>query len=84
VEDLIGAGAILAALGGTAIAPEALAAIGAFQAVRDDLRRALDDSVSGRELRDGGYAEDVALAAELDADAVAPLLDAGIFRAFVP
>jgi 2-phosphosulfolactate phosphatase len=82
VEDLIGAGAILTALGGRAVAPEALVAIGAFAAARHALPEVLGESVSGRELRDAGYAEDVAVAAAFDVAPVAPLLVSGVFRAW--
>jgi 2-phosphosulfolactate phosphatase len=81
-EDLVGAGAILAALADVAVAPEALAAIGAFRAVERELPKRLAESVSGRELGDAGYAEDVAIAATLDAESVAPLLVDGVFRPF--
>jgi 2-phosphosulfolactate phosphatase len=82
VEDLVGAGAILAALGAAAVAPEALAAIGAFEAVRLALPAVLGESVSGRELRDAGYPEDVAVAAALNVGAVSPLLVSAVFRAW--
>ena len=79
VEDLIGAGAILAAWGPGAPSPEAVAAIAAFAAVARDPRRYLDACSSGRELRELGFAEDVAIAARLDASEAVPLLTAGAF-----
>jgi phosphosulfolactate phosphohydrolase-like enzyme len=37
--------------------------------------------VSGRELRAAGFADDVAVAAELDSAAIVPVLAGGAFRA---
>lgn len=73
-EDLIGAGAILRALPG-APSPDAEAAMAAFEAVADDLEAALQGCASGRELIGIGFAEDVALAAQLDASPHAPRLE---------
>jgi 2-phosphosulfolactate phosphatase len=72
-EDLIGAGAIAALLPGTP-SPEARAAVAAFQSVARKLPEVLPTCASGRELVERGFPEDVQLAAELDADAVAPEL----------
>ena len=78
VEDLWGAGAVLAAL--TAQAPdarlstEAEQAAAAYALVADDLTAALDRCASGRELVAVGFADDVRVAAHLDADHVVPLL----------
>ena len=80
-EDLIGAAAILDALGSLTRSPEALGASAAFRHSRDNLHRALLDSVSGRELDRLGFADDVACSAEVDASAAVPLLRDG---AFVP
>ncbi|MEV0439324.1 2-phosphosulfolactate phosphatase [Streptomyces spectabilis] len=83
VEDLLGAGAVIAALrehGGTALSPEAAAAASAFAAAVD-IGAAVADSASGRELADDGFAEDVAVATELDASSQVPVLRHG---AFVP
>lgn len=80
VEDLIGAGAVLAALdpagaiSAPCCSPEALAARAAFAAVRPRLHDVLVDTASGRELVARGWADDVATAAALDAtDRVAVL-----------
>jgi len=80
VEDLLGAGAILAALGG-APTPEAAAAVAAFRAAAGDLADALGRSVSGRELAGRGFQADVDIAARLDASDAAPLLTEGVYRA---
>jgi 2-phosphosulfolactate phosphatase len=97
VEDLLGAGAVLAAavrFGGGPLSPEAAAALAAFAgagAARTDtagpataaacLGAALAASASGRELRAAGFADDVAVAAELDSAAIVPVLSGGAFRA---
>jgi len=85
VEDLIGAGAVLDALHAlrpaVSLSPEAAVAVAAFRAVRDDLPAWLPRCASGRELAEGGYAGDVALAAALNADDTAALLVGGAFVA---
>ncbi|MDT0202350.1 2-phosphosulfolactate phosphatase [Nocardioides sp. AE5] len=77
VEDLWGAGAVLAALddlGLDDLSPEASMAVAAFRAVEPDLAERLDACASGRELADKGFADDVAVAAELDSSSVVPML----------
>lgn len=81
VEDLIGAGAILAALDGGGLSPEARAAVAAFRSAAGDLRPTLDACASGQELRDAGFGNDVAIAAELDATELVPVLLDGAFQA---
>jgi 2-phosphosulfolactate phosphatase len=78
-EDLIGAGAILARLGGTR-SPEAELACAAWRAAEPQLARVLRECASGVELAERGFAGDVELAAQLDADAVAPRLRDGAFE----
>ncbi len=81
VEDLIGAGAVLAALdpsastGQPGCSPEAAAARAAFAAARPLLFDALSSSASGRELIERGCDDDIATAAALDVSIVVPLLD---------
>jgi 2-phosphosulfolactate phosphatase len=81
VEDLWGAGAVLAAAGSEGASPEAVAAVAAFEAVRDRLPEALAASASGRELVVGGFGADVAAAAAYDVSAVVPVLDGDAFVA---
>lgn len=89
VEDLVGAGAVLAAVAerrraagaGAAVSPEASAAIAAFAAVRDDLAGWLPATASGRALVARGGTADVATAAMLDADHAAPVLQGTAFVA---
>jgi 2-phosphosulfolactate phosphatase len=78
VEDLVGAGAILHALGGRP-SPEARAAAAAFLDAADDLPATLAGCVSGRELTARGCAADLPLAAEHDVSRVVPGLRDGAF-----
>lgn len=81
-EDLVGAGAIISYLGGR-LSPEALAALAAFRAVSSDLTRSLAQCSSGKELIERGFAEDVHLAAQLNANDTAPILLEDAFVRFV-
>jgi 2-phosphosulfolactate phosphatase len=81
VEDLWGAGAVLATLGTEGASPEALAAAAAFEAVRDRLPEVLAASAGGRELVAAGFAADVAVAAAYDVSRAVPVLDGDVFRA---
>lgn len=73
LEDHLGAGAILTALGGEG-SPEAVTAAAVFAAHRSRIRLTLTECISGRELVERGYADDVHYAAMLDASDVAPRL----------
>lgn len=73
-EDYLGAAAILAALGADDTAARAWGRHGNHAA------RHLHDSLSGRELVAKGYPEDVALAAEVDADRAVPVRRDGAFQ----
>ncbi len=90
VEDLIGAGAVLAALDPAAAAsgrrcsPEAGAARAAFVAARPRLYEALAQSTSGRELDARGEGDDVAMASALDVTRWAAMLDGAAFVARLP
>lgn len=81
LEDLLGAGAVLAALPpGLARSPEARAAEAAFRGAEGDLPGALRGCGSGIELIERGYAGDVDAAARLDAVTTAGVLREGAFR----
>jgi 2-phosphosulfolactate phosphatase len=80
IEDLIGAGAIIAALA-QPTNPEAELALAAFQFAKPNLSRILNGCASGLELHDRGYPQDIALAADLDCSLVAPSLHNGGFMA---
>lgn len=87
VEDLIGAGAVLAALDPSAAisapccSPEAAAARAAFVAARPRLYENLAASTSGRDLIRRGWADDVATSAALDVTGTAALLTDAAFTA---
>lgn len=83
VEDLWGAGALIAALsaaGWASLSPEAHAAADAYSAI-SDLDTALAACASGRELIGLGYADDVCTAAELDSSNAVPVLSGEAFIA---
>jgi 2-phosphosulfolactate phosphatase len=81
LEDLLGAGAVVAAFPGSR-SPEAMLAAAAFDHFREGLPQALQQSVSGKELIELGFAMDVDLAAELDVSRNVPRLLNGAFVAW--
>ncbi len=84
VEDLWGAGAVIAGLvelGATGLSPEARVAEQAYRAAR--LPEDLVACASGQELVGIGFAADVEVAAELDATDVVPVLVGDAFVAAV-
>jgi 2-phosphosulfolactate phosphatase len=83
LEDLLGAGAVIAALvecGVRVLSPEAEAARACFEGTAD-IAAAVEGSVSGRELADGGFGEDVAIAVESGSCPLVPVLADGAFTA---
>ncbi|MCA1690728.1 MAG: 2-phosphosulfolactate phosphatase [Actinobacteria bacterium] len=80
VEDLLGAGAVLARLPRSMLSAEAKVAVDAFRASQADLPAVLRDCISGRELTTTGFGDDVGWAAESDVSSVVPVLDQGSFR----
>jgi hypothetical protein len=72
-EDLIGAGAIIAEMGGSR-SPEACAASWAFECAVRTLLRMIESCALGKELMARGHGEDVAMACDLNADQMAPRL----------
>lgn len=80
LEDLLGAGAILAAMTGHP-SPEARAAIAAFHDAAPRLLEALSQCASGRELSEKGWHADIGYAAELNVSSTVPVLTDGAFRA---
>ncbi|MGW2891098.1 2-phosphosulfolactate phosphatase [Streptomyces griseoruber] len=83
LEDLLGAGAIIAELraqGAGPLSPEASAARAAFMGT-PDVADTVADCVSGRELTRGGFPDDVVIATELDASTAVPVLTDGTFTA---
>jgi 2-phosphosulfolactate phosphatase len=73
IEDLIGAGAVLAELPGR-LSPEAESAVAVFERFRHNLDDVLARCRSGRELVERGFSRDVALAAEYASSSAAPVL----------
>jgi 2-phosphosulfolactate phosphatase len=79
IEDLLGAGAIIARLKGR-LTPEARSARAAYLDLKDELAATLRGCLSGRELIERGYAGDVEMAAEEDASGAVPGLIDGRYR----
>ncbi|MBT2637668.1 2-phosphosulfolactate phosphatase [Bacillus sp. ISL-39] len=78
IEDYIGAGAILAELGGKK-SPEAEVCSGAFKSSESRLKELVWDSGSGRELRERGFEEDVHYCSQLNLTDIVPVLKDGRF-----
>jgi 2-phosphosulfolactate phosphatase len=86
IEDWLGAGAIARECGAcdATLSSEAEVAARGYDATPADLHAVLAQSVTGRELIDGGYANDVALAAAAGADRGVPALGRDGFIAQLP
>jgi 2-phosphosulfolactate phosphatase len=78
IEDLIGAGAVIEALGLSASVEAALAR-DAFASARPKLLQVLRDCLSGLELIGRGFAEDVEIAGALNVSRSAPLLSGAAY-----
>jgi 2-phosphosulfolactate phosphatase len=74
LEDDLGAGAILAGIGGAAASPEARYVAEGFLKFRAEILSVIEQTVSGRELIEGGYADDVRCACAVDESQMVPLL----------
>ncbi|MGD1878134.1 MAG: 2-phosphosulfolactate phosphatase [Kiloniellaceae bacterium] len=79
IEDLLGAGAILARLKGQ-LSPDARAARAAYLELKDELPQTFRASLSGQELIEAGFPDDVELAAQEDVSAAVPMLRDGAYR----
>jgi 2-phosphosulfolactate phosphatase len=79
VEDLIGAGAIIAGLKGR-LSPEARIAVSAYEAARGQLLAVLEQCGSGREMIERAFGDDVRLASMLNSSEVAPVLVDGAYQ----
>lgn len=79
LEDLMGAGAVIAYLKGR-LSPEAQMAVAGFHHVQSDLADILLRCGSGKELVDRGFEEDVWLASKLNVSNAAPLLVEGVYK----
>lgn len=81
IEDWLGAAAVVSALAGNGagpLSPEALAAKVCHDGI-GDLPAVVADCASGRELAAIGFADDVAIAVELETSKVVPVLVNGVF-----
>jgi 2-phosphosulfolactate phosphatase len=83
VEDLLGAGAILDRLDG-AMDAQARVARDAYRGVAAELATVVCESVSGQELIDDGFEEDVTLAVDLDCSDCVPRMTDGAYARFTP
>lgn len=81
LEDWLGAGAVIDALGPASRSAEAEAAGEAFRSARGNLGDVLRDCLSGRELIDRGFPQDVEIALALDVSRSAPRLRDGAYVA---
>lgn len=80
LEDLWGAGAVLAGLDRGLMSPEARAALDAYDAFRDRPLQHLLSCASGRELVAKGFEPDVVIAGRVSTTEVVPVLREGAFR----
>lgn len=81
LEDLLGAGAIIAALAPDRTrSPEAAATEATWRACHHRIGEFLHNCLSGQELTAAGYAADITLAADHDAQTTVPLLIGTAFR----
>lgn len=78
LEDLLGAGAVIAGLTGTR-SPEAQMASGAWLDARDRIAEVLAACTSGREMVAREWVDDLAFASEVDVSATVPVLQDGAF-----
>jgi len=79
-EDLIGAGAVLNCFPEWSLSPEALAAVAAFRVAEASLESSMMNCVSGRELCDLGFKDDVLHASLLNCSRIVPRLVDGEYR----
>ena len=85
VEDQLGAGAVVDALGVLGIdhtSPDAAVAAESFRALRRAAKHLLTASGSGLELIERGRRDEVLAAAAVDAASLVPVLRDGVFRAY--
>ncbi|WP_310621514.1 2-phosphosulfolactate phosphatase [Flexibacterium corallicola] len=83
LEDLLGCGAILSRLEGD-FSSEATLASHAFRSARINLSTLISTSISGRELIEHDFQEDVRISLELNESEHIPILKEGWFKTAVP
>ncbi len=79
IEDMIGAGAIIANLKGNR-SPESDAALSLFSSVKGRLPQTIKKCSSGKELIERGFERDVELACEMNLSLNIPVLHGGAYR----
>jgi 2-phosphosulfolactate phosphatase len=79
VEDLIGAGTVIGALGSSSCSAEARAALAVFRASESALGEWIRDCSSGRELVEAGFGADVELASDYGSGSTIPVLQRGAY-----
>jgi 2-phosphosulfolactate phosphatase len=77
-EDLIGAGAVISHLKGN-LSPEAQSAVAAYLGVHQSLEHLIKKCVSGQELIERGFEQDVHLASRIDVSDCVPTLVDGAY-----
>lgn len=78
IEDYLGAGAVISYLNGS-LSAEAKASLDFFNSQKSNLKDRIIESISGKELIDKGFPEDVDLASEFNVSAVKAELINGIY-----
>lgn len=78
-EDVLGAGAIISHLRGT-LSPESKVALSAFDVLQANLAEEIRNCISGRELIERGFEEDLHLACDLNVSGNVPVLRDRAYR----
>jgi len=76
LEDLIGAGAIISFLSGK-LSPESENALNVYNSFKDKLYNTIVNCISGKELAEKGFEEDIKLAAGFNMSKAVPILKDG-------
>jgi 2-phosphosulfolactate phosphatase len=79
VEDFLGSGAIINLLD-MPCSPEAQLTVNAYRASQGDITAMIRGSMSGKELAEGGFVDDVEIALQQNVSACAPVLRDGCYR----
>ncbi len=79
LEDYLGAGAVISCLKGNFIG-KAEDAMLSFRSFKKDISRTISMSISGVELIEKGFEDDIALACEINVSASVPLLSNNIYK----
>lgn len=79
LEDYLGAGAVISFLKGNLI-NKAEDAMLSFKSFRNVIRKTISKSISGMELIEKGFDNDVALACEINVSSAVPLLEGGMYK----